>query len=117
MASNDEGSSFMTGFFVGGIIGAVVGVLLAPKSGHETRAALTDQSEVLKERAEELSARVRERAGPAVEAFREQIEPAVMGIREKIDPVVEQISKAVQAKKDDQPFEPERTTRKTASGS
>ena len=75
MASNDNGGSFVTGFLLGGIIGTVVGILLAPKSGSETRADLLEQSETLRARAEELAAKVRERVGPTVEGVRERVVP------------------------------------------
>ena len=32
MANNDSGGSFVTGFLIGGIIGTLVGIVLAPKS-------------------------------------------------------------------------------------
>ena len=35
-------TKFLAGFIVGGAIGAIAGVLLAPKSGEETRAMLAD---------------------------------------------------------------------------
>ena len=80
MASNDNGGSFVTGFLLGGIIGAVVGILLAPKSGSETRADLLEQSETLRARAEEMAAKVRERVGPAVEGVRDRVVPAAAKI-------------------------------------
>ena len=35
---------FLAGFIVGGAIGAITGILLAPKSGEETRAMLADSA-------------------------------------------------------------------------
>ena len=35
-------TKFLAGFIVGGAIGAIAGVLLAPKSGEETRAMIAD---------------------------------------------------------------------------
>ena len=35
---------FLAGFIVGGAIGAIAGILLAPKSGEETRAMLADSA-------------------------------------------------------------------------
>ena len=46
MADNGNGNSFTLGFLVGGILGAVVGILIAPKPGVETRAELAERSEV-----------------------------------------------------------------------
>jgi gas vesicle protein len=112
MASNDDGASFVMGFLVGGIVGAIVGILLAPKTGSETRATIIEQSETLRDRAEELAARVRERAGPTVDNVRERMGPAVEGVREKVSPVVERVSSAVRsadgdaAPEADEPSEP-----------
>ena len=100
--ANDDGGNFMTGFVLGGIIGAVVGILLAPKPGLETRADLLEQSDILRSRAEELAARARDRFGPTVEGMRERVgpvagrvasrvagtstKPSVDGVPEAVDP-------------------------------
>ena len=95
MANNDDGGTFMTGFLFGGIIGAIVGILLAPKSGSETRAELAGQSEVWRDRAEEIAARVRERVGPAVEGVRERVAPGLDIMREPVAPVADDINSRV----------------------
>lgn len=41
----DRGNSFFKGFILGGIFGAVLGVLLAPKSGREMREDLGEEAE------------------------------------------------------------------------
>jgi gas vesicle protein len=43
----DRGDGFFKGFVIGGIIGAVAGILLAPKSGKETREELGEEAEKL----------------------------------------------------------------------
>ena len=40
--ANDNGG-FSLGFLVGGVIGVAVGILIAPKSGSETRAELAER--------------------------------------------------------------------------
>ena len=81
MSDKDSGSQFMMGFIIGGIIGVVAGILLAPKPGSETRADLFDYGEVVREKAEEMAARVKDEVGPAVE-----------NVRDKVAPVIEQIA-------------------------
>lgn len=88
---HNNGGSFVTGFIIGGIVGAAVGMLLAPKSGSEMRADLARRSESWRARAEEIAAMVRERMGPAMEGARERLGPAVEGMRERIGPVAERM--------------------------
>jgi gas vesicle protein len=96
MANNDDSGTFMAGFLFGGIIGAIVGILLAPKAGSETRAELAGQSEVWRDRAEEIAARVRERVGPAVEGVRERVAPGGLDImREPVAPLADDINSRV----------------------
>ena len=103
MADDDGGWSFVSGFFLGAVIGGVAGILLAPKPGSETRSELRDQSETWRARAEELASRmrdqlaptldeVRERVGPTVEEVRERVRPAVQEVREKIRPVANRLN-------------------------
>ncbi len=65
MSQRDECGSFMGGLLVGGILGALAALVLAPQSGEETRKLLkdkahelskeiTDQTENLKEKGREL---------------------------------------------------------------
>lgn len=89
MANDDSGNSFVAGFLVGGIVGAIVGILLAPKPGSETRSSLVEQSESLREQADELAARVREAAGPTIEALKDRVGPAIEDIRSRVNPTAE----------------------------
>ena len=66
MANNDGGSSFLLGLVLGGVAGFVAGILLAPRSGEETRAMLSEKSSEWRERAGDLGAATRERLRQAV---------------------------------------------------
>lgn len=103
MAEHDNGGSFVIGFLVGGIVGAAIGLMLAPKSGADTRQLITQRSEAWRSRAEEMAANLsgqigpaietaRERVNPTIENVRSRVEPAVESVREKVNPVVEQVS-------------------------
>ena len=48
------------GFFFGGIVGMLFGMLMAPKSGYETRAQLRQSSEAWREIAEELASKAQQ---------------------------------------------------------
>lgn len=58
--SENRGSSglFVGGLFVGAVMGAVTGLLIAPRSGRETRQLLKKSADALPELAEDLSTSV-----------------------------------------------------------
>ncbi|MBT3942928.1 MAG: YtxH domain-containing protein [Chloroflexi bacterium] len=63
---NNDGGGFVLGLFVGGAAGFLAGILMAPRSGEETRAILAEKGSEWRERAGEISAVTRERLGQAV---------------------------------------------------
>lgn len=42
--------AFLAGFVIGGLVGAVIALVLAPSSGEETRAQLASQGKTLRDR-------------------------------------------------------------------
>ena len=90
MADNDSGMAFISGFLLGGLVGAAVGLLLAPKSGAETRAGLAEQSDVWRNRAEDFAGQVGHNISPTIDNLRQQVSPAVEAVRERMgmEPVV-----------------------------
>ena len=50
MSDNDTFGAFLVGFLVGGITGAVVSLLYAPKAGEETRAVIKEKAIELKDK-------------------------------------------------------------------
>ncbi|MFH1559862.1 MAG: YtxH domain-containing protein [Chloroflexota bacterium] len=73
MASDNSGSGFGTGLILGGIIGALAGLLLAPRLGEETRAQVMERTAELRHVAEELTAEARERLREAIEEGRTMV--------------------------------------------
>jgi len=59
MSSDNAGENVIF-FVVGGLVGAAAGLLLAPRSGKETRAKLEDWLEDRRERGEELLSKIKE---------------------------------------------------------
>jgi len=86
MAERDSDfGSFLSGFLVGGMIGAAVALLFAPQSGEETRTMIRDKGVEFKEktaqsmeeayaRAEAAAAEARARADELVNITRERAE-------------------------------------------
>ena len=54
MADNDgDVGAFLSGFIIGGLVGAAAALVLAPQSGHETRAQMREKGIELKTRSED----------------------------------------------------------------
>jgi gas vesicle protein len=70
-----KNSDFIAGLVVGGLIGAVIGILYAPKSGKETR-------EEIGQKADELLSKAKEEYGQAVEKSRKAYEATVERLKE-----------------------------------
>ena len=58
---------FLGGFLIGGAVGALVGLLLAPQSGEETREMLGDKAKDIKQKAEGTVKEIQSRADEIVE--------------------------------------------------
>ncbi|OGC70335.1 hypothetical protein A2415_05165 [candidate division WWE3 bacterium RIFOXYC1_FULL_39_7] len=70
-------NSFLTGVLFGAAVGAVLGMLLAPKSGKETQQDLKEKSEDLVKRGKEKASQIREQVEPVVNEIREKSGPAL----------------------------------------
>jgi gas vesicle protein len=92
MGNNDNSGSFALGLLVGGIIGALIGMLLAPKPGSETRSEIWERSETLRSRADEAAASLRERVGPAADGVSSRFGPAVESVREAGASAIENVN-------------------------
>ncbi len=62
---DSRGGGMMVGLLIGGVIGFVAGLMLAPKSGEETRALLIERGNEWRDKAEELAAATKERLSSA----------------------------------------------------
>jgi len=90
--SKDNGGGFSSGLILGAIIGAVAGILMAPKPGSETRSELMEKSDYWREKAEQLSDLVVDRLGPTLEAVRENVPPTLENMKSRVDPLIEQVN-------------------------
>ena len=72
-----KGGEFLSGLLVGAVIGAALGLILAPAKGEETRAMIKEKGTELGtkvgQRAGEIGEQVGKRAGELVETGREAI--------------------------------------------
>jgi gas vesicle protein len=77
------------GFLVGTAVGAVTGLLYAPKTGRETRQLLKKSAEALPELAEDLSNNLQVQVGRLSESALQQWDGTVARLRESIGAGVE----------------------------
>ena len=84
MADNDSGMAFVSGFLLGGLVGAAIGLLMAPKSGAETRAGIAEHSDEWRHRAEDIAGQISHNITPAIDNLRHQVAPAVDVVRERM---------------------------------
>ncbi len=56
--ANDNGHSFTNAFLLGGLVGFVLGVLAAPRSGEEMRLEISERTRGLREQVNQLAERV-----------------------------------------------------------
>lgn len=75
---------FLAGFLVGGAIGAVAGILLAPKSGEETRAMLADGAKEALNKADETVKQIQSKADDVVSDMQKKGEE----IKEKLQDLI-----------------------------
>ena len=61
-----DAGSWLLSFILGGLIGAGIALLVAPKSGRQTRARIKDMAEDAKERAEDYSEQAKDRISTAM---------------------------------------------------
>ncbi len=85
MKSEEGGAGFVSGFLLGGLVGAAAALLLTPRSGEETRDTLMDRGIVLKDKAEEVAAKAREEADELLSLGKTMLEDQKARIREAVE--------------------------------
>ena len=76
---------FLAGFIVGGAIGAITGILLAPKSGEETREILGENAKIAYKKAQDTVKEIQDKADDAVEEMHKKGEEIIGKIQDMID--------------------------------
>jgi gas vesicle protein len=121
MAERDSDfGSFLSGFLVGGMIGAAVALLFAPQSGEETRTIIRDKGVEFKEktaqsmeeayaRAEAAAAEARARADELVNITRERAEE----LKQRGQVILEAARGSTPATEEKKPPPKKKTTKKS----
>jgi gas vesicle protein len=82
---SDRGVDFVKGLFIGGLIGAVLGVLYAPKSGKETREDIARKTEDLMARAREEYELALDKSKRAYEVAVKRLKDVEVSAKEKVE--------------------------------
>lgn len=82
-------TKFLAGFIVGGALGAIAGVLLAPKSGKETREMLANSAKEAAAKADETVKEIQSKADNVVEEMQRKGDE----IREKLQNLLDKSGK------------------------
>lgn len=90
-----SGASFIIAFILGSLMGLITGIMLAPKSGSETRRELQDIREGLRTRAGEVASTLQSQVVPGVEDTGGRLGPTIVGARERVTSGVEEVSARV----------------------
>lgn len=86
MSSEENGAGgFVSGFLLGGLVGAGVALLLTPRSGEEARDTLRDRGIELKVKAEEVAAKARVEADELLSLGKTVLEDQKSRIREAVE--------------------------------
>lgn len=103
---SERTSDLLTGLFIGGLIGAVLGVLFAPKSGKETREDLARKADELLVKTKEEYAKAVEKSKAAYEAalgrlkeFEASAEDQTLAAEEKLSEIARQGIEGVETQK------------------
>ena len=76
MAENDKTTAVITAFVVGGLVGAALGVLFAPKAGKETRGDINEWMgetfEKGKEKMHKMGEEIKHRKEQIAQAFKDK---------------------------------------------
>jgi gas vesicle protein len=92
--------SFMKGILVGGVIGAAIGILYAPKSGRETREDINRKAEkVLKKAKEEYESALR-KSNKAYEAAVKQLKHVESETKERMGEMEDKLNELAELGKE-----------------
>ncbi len=89
-----SGDSFLAGAIIGGLAGFALGILLAPKSGAETRADVMDRADMAREALWDRSSSARDQLVAQTNAARAQIEDLIDSTSQRVEDLRSQVSDA-----------------------
>ena len=92
---SEKSSGLLKGLFIGGLIGVVLGVLYAPKSGKETREDIARTTEDLLSRGKEEYEKAVEKSKTAYETAVKHLKGLEISAKEKVEEIQSKASEFV----------------------
>ena len=100
MSDNDHGDSglgFLSGLVIGGFVGAVLALVLAPQSGEETRDYLRAKAHEAKGKALDMAYDLKDHAATVADDLRTQADELARRGRDLADATRAQVSDAIES--------------------
>ena len=98
--SSGGGKGLLVGFLLGGIVGAVLALLYAPKSGHELRSDIKKKTADLKDQRDEYLKVAKSRAVDIVNEGKERSDRLVSDARKKAENILGDAEKIMSGARD-----------------
>jgi gas vesicle protein len=89
---SEKNSDLLKGLFIGGLIGVVLGILYAPKSGKETRDDIARKADELLDKAKEEYENAVEKSKTAYETAVKHLKGLEISAKEKVEEVESKVS-------------------------
>lgn len=89
---SERSGDFIKGLVIGGLIGAALGILYAPKSGKETREDIAQKAEELVDKAKEEYEKAVEKSKMAYESAIKRLKALEISAKEKVEEVEGKVS-------------------------
>ncbi len=96
-AAEEGGAGFLSGLLVGGVIGAVAAVLLAPNSGRATREQLREKGYEIRDRIQQATSDLQGQARTVTEDVKEKAQTFVEDAQTMMDQRRDQVSRVADA--------------------
>jgi gas vesicle protein len=93
---SERNGDLLKGLIIGGLVGAVLGILYAPKSGKETREDIARKTEDLLERAKEEYEKGVEKSKLAYESAIKRLQDLELSAKEKVEEAENKVSEFAQ---------------------
>jgi len=100
MSDRDSASDVLMAFLIGGVTGAAVALLFAPRSGEETREMISDAAREGTRRARDAADRGRELGERAMERGRRLVDDAAEAVSRQGERAAEGLEKAARSMKE-----------------